>query len=342
MRQEEDLHFLLNDSFDQKTTVRRKGESLLFSLFFHFLLILLIIFSPSLHWPWQKAPALPSIRDITRLEANRPVFMPLPEDHQKIKKIPNPPDNDRMSADKTPMVTPPRQKSPASEVDTKAQEPPIVKGTSPPAPPPVETAQAPPSATNQEQAGLTKEDGKMLGKLSLPEEMNREGKHGTNLRDLMAKMETPGNSIESSIDDAIRRGLFRGGSGIGDVGGGMRKFDNRQANFSVDEPTILSDTRGVDFGAWLRIVYFRVRDNWYAAIPQLIRTGTRGKTVLVFDVLKDGRILNLQLAKTSGVQPYDRAAISSINLSVPFPNFPPAFDGDHLTIQFSYFYNIQL
>lgn len=176
----------------------------------------------------------------------------------------------------------------------------------------------------------------------LPEEMNPNGKQGTNLRDLMAKMETPGNSIQSSIDDAIRRGLFRSGSGSSDPGAGMHKFDNRQANFSVDEPTILNDTRGVDFGAWLRIIYFRVRDNWYAAIPELIRTGTRGKTVLIFDVLKDGRILNLQVAKTSGVQPYDRAAISSINLSVPFPNFPPAFSGEYLTIQFSYFYNIRL
>jgi TonB family protein len=98
----------------------------------------------------------------------------------------------------------------------------------------------------------------------------------------------------------------------------------------------------VDFGPWLRIVYFRVRDNWHSAIPELIRSGARGKTVLIFDVKKDGRIANLQLAKTSGLQPYDRAAISSIQLSEPFPNFPPAYAGDQITIQFSYFYNVRL
>jgi hypothetical protein len=338
MHQEDDLHFLLNDFIDRQTAFRRKGESLLFSLIFHFLFVLLIIFGPHLRFLWQKPPDLPA-QELTRLESHQPVFAPIPNDQRHPRRTPNPPAHDRRPVDKAPMVNPLKQSLSNSAEELKIPSPPtpreIIKPTA-------DAAQPPPSTSNQEQHGLTQEEGKISEKLSLPEEMNRNGKRGTNFRDLMEKMESPGNSLQSSIDEAIHKGLFRSGSASGEAGGGIHKFDKRQANFSVDEPTILSNTQGVDFGAWLRIIYFRVRDNWYAAIPELIRTGTRGKTVLVFDVLKDGRILNLQVAKTSGLLPYDRAAISSINLSVPFPNFPPAFSGDYLTIQFSYFYNIHL
>jgi TonB family protein len=123
---------------------------------------------------------------------------------------------------------------------------------------------------------------------------------------------------------------------------GAPRIDKRMPDFSVDEPSILSDTRGVDFTSWLRIIYFRVRDNWYAVIPEVIRSGLQGKVVIIFDVHSDGRIEDLQVIRSSGLSPYDRAAISSLRLSEPFPNFPRAFAGERLTLQFTYLYNIRL
>jgi TonB family protein len=344
MYPEDDLHFLLSDYIDRQTLIRRKGESLFFSLLFHLLLIVLILFGPLLHFPWSQKKEPPQPLNLTRLDSNRPVFLPFPKDRQKLKQAPPTPnlsDRDRLATRKTPMIDPRGNRPPQSEDKSIAVEQSASKGASP-----TEAAQAAPKpeapGNPNQQAGLITDEGRMPGKMTPPEDLSPGGKKRMSLQDMMAKLETPGGSIQSSVDDAIRKGLFHGDSGSGGANGGIHKFDNPQANFSVDEPTILSDTRNIDFSAWLRIIYFRVRDNWYSAIPELIRTGTRGKTVLIFDVMKDGRVENLQVAKTSGIHPYDRAAMASINLSVPFPNFPPAFAGDRLTIQFSYFYNIRL
>jgi TonB family protein len=159
------------------------------------------------------------------------------------------------------------------------------------------------------------------------------------LQEISDGLEAPGFSVKKSIEQARTSGSYgQGGPG----GDSLRNFDNRQANFSVEEPTILSDTLGVDFGSWLRLVYYRVRDNWYAVIPELIRSGTKGKVVIVFDIHSNGRIENLQVVRSSGLSPYDRAAVSSLKLSEPFPSFPHAFKGEMLTLQFSYLYNSRL
>ena len=138
------------------------------------------------------------------------------------------------------------------------------------------------------------------------------------MQEISDGLEAPGFSVKKSIEQARMSGSYgQGGPG----GDSLRNFDNRQANFSVEEPTILSDTLGVDFGSWLRLVYYRVRDNWYAVIPELIRSGTKGKVVIIFDIHSNGRIENLQVVRSSGLSPYDRAAVSSLKLSEPFPVF---------------------
>src|SRR6185436_7252609 len=114
-------------------------------------------------------------------------------------------------------------------------------------------------------------------------------------------------SVEKTIAPAVvGRGRGEGGAG-GDLAG---TSDNPHGHLAVEEPTILSDTLGVDFGSWLRLVYYRVRDNWYAVIPELIRSGTKGKVVIIFDIHSNGRIDNLQVVRSSGLSPYDRAAVS--------------------------------
>jgi TonB family protein len=112
-------------------------------------------------------------------------------------------------------------------------------------------------------------------------------------------------------------------------------------NFSTEEPTILSDTRGYDFGPYMNQVVNRVRANWYASIPEIARLGKRGKVVLIFTITKNGNIANLRVAANSGSQPLDNAAVAGIQLSNPFSQLPNNFDGDHLDLQFTFLYNIR-
>jgi hypothetical protein len=46
-------------------------------------------------------------------------------------------------------------------------------------------------------------------------------------------------------------------------------------SFSIEPPTLLSDTHGYDFGSYIRALMNRVRNNWYMMIPDVARRGTR-------------------------------------------------------------------
>ena len=160
----------------------------------------------------------------------------------------------------------------------------------------------------------------------------------SDLKNLFAGLSLPGNMSSRSLKKVKEGGVF--GKPPSDNDAIRSDFTKRQPNFSVKRPTIISETHGVNFNPWLSSIYFRVRDNWYSVIPQVYRTGMKGVVVIVFDVRSNGVLEELAVVKSSGRSPYDRAAISSLKLSEPFPSFPADFVGDYLTLQFTYFYNI--
>jgi TonB family protein len=112
-------------------------------------------------------------------------------------------------------------------------------------------------------------------------------------------------------------------------------------NFSTEEPTILSDTKGYDFGPYMNQVINRVRYNWYSLIPEIARLGKRGKVVIIFTITENGTVNNAHIVANSGTEPLDRAAFGAITASNPFAKLPGGFDGDHLDLQFTFLYNIR-
>jgi outer membrane biosynthesis protein TonB len=62
---------------------------------------------------------------------------------------------------------------------------------------------------------------------------------------------------------------------------------------------ILSDTKGVDFGPYLRNIMADLRSSWYKRIPADAQT-RKGKVAIQFAILPDGRIAALKLVETSG------------------------------------------
>jgi TonB family protein len=326
---------ILRIQFADERASYRKREAFLSSVILHLLLIIFILVSPKL-FPRSLDRNSRGV-DLTAADQRKDLgFLALPKDYQKLfrkPKTPVPSDKDRIAQGKAPKIDPKGLQAPYSEGNTKQLEqsapagvpqPPVQAAAPPPSPPPQSPA-PPPQESNQ------------IAKLQLPPTGDARPKRS--LQEISEGLESPGFSVKKSIEQARMSGSYgQGGAG----GDSLRNFDNRQANFSVEEPTILSDTLGVDFGSWLRLVYYRVRDNWYAVIPELIRSGTKGKVVIIFDIHSNGRIENLQVVRSSGLSPYDRAAVSSLKLSEPFPSFPHAFKGEFLTLQFSYLYNSRL
>jgi TonB family protein len=320
---------------DEKAAYRRR-EAFLFSVILHLFLVIFILVSPKL-FTRRTANEL-SREALTKVDRSKQLgFLALPKDYQKLLQKPKTPvlsDKDRIAQGKAPKIDPKGLRVPYVEGNTKTPEQSAPRGEPQPSTPPTAAASA---AQKGKPTPTPPPENKQIAKLPSPNFPETPPKKS--LRDISEGLETPGFSIKRSIEQARQAGNYgQGGPG----GDSLHNLDNRQPNFSVEEPTILSDTLGVDFGGWLRLVYFRVRDNWYSVIPELIRSGSKGKVVIIFDIRNNGRIENLQVIRSSGLSPYDRAAVSSLKLSEPFPTFPPAFRGDSISLQFSYLYNMRL
>ena len=156
---------------------------------------------------------------------------------------------------------------------------------------------------------------------------------------------SPGRFLQDSVQDAIRKGGTGSslgaqsripGAGGGSGGGGAGTLGN--------QVQILTDTQGVNFNEYLARLLATVKRNWYAIIPESARLGDKGMVVIQFKIMKDGDVPlpDPSLTRTSGKEPLDHAAMSSIRASSPFEPLPSAFTGPFIELRFIFLYNLPL
>ena len=106
---------------------------------------------------------------------------------------------------------------------------------------------------------------------------------------------------------------------------------------------MLTDTQGVDFNDYLRRIYYIVKGNWYAVMPPSVELGEQGVVSLHVKIMRDGSVPDPEpiMLYGSGKEPLDRAAVSSIRTSNPFPPLPGQFKGPYIELRYTYYYNIQ-
>ncbi len=88
-------------------------------------------------------------------------------------------------------------------------------------------------------------------------------------------------------------------------------FDNPGGSGGQFGPEIQFDTKGVEFGPWIRRFIAQVKRNWlipYAAMSM------KGHVVMQFNVHKDGSITDLNVAGPSGVDAFNNAAFGALVL----------------------------
>src|SRR5437870_9076551 len=146
-------------------------------------------------------------------------------------------------------------------------------------------------------------------------------------------LDSAGRIVQQSIDEARKRYSQGPRTGVPGV--------QEDPNFSTEDPTILADTRGYDFGPLMNQVVNRVRVNWYTLIPEIARLGRKGRVVIIFTITKSGTIDDIRLVANSGTEALDRPAIGAITASNPFARLPAGFDGDGLVLHFTFLYNIR-
>jgi len=157
---------------------------------------------------------------------------------------------------------------------------------------------------------------------------------------------SPNRALENQLQDAINQ---RGGGSLyttpggsiprGGGGGGGQGGPGMQPGVAI-----LSPTQGVDFGPYLDRLVASVRRNWYAVMPESAIMGEKGIVYITFRVYRDGsvRLPDPVLERTSGREPLDAAAMSSIRTSSPFEPLPSQWKGDALELRFAFFYNIPI
>jgi TonB family protein len=147
----------------------------------------------------------------------------------------------------------------------------------------------------------------------------------------------------TSVDQAARQAMKNGGSAsVNESDLQMPGLSPNQASPSKGSSSLelLSDPMGVDFRPYLIRVLAVVRRNWFLVLPEGARMGQRGRTIVQFAIAKDGSVPKAVIHSPSGSQPLDRAAISGISMSNPFPPLPNEYKGDVLRLQLVFSYNM--
>lgn len=291
------------------------------SIAVHFLVILLILFAPKI-FPYHPPTDAEIARNITDLY--------IPSDLNRITREPSAP------RPKTPVVkvdprllrqlAPPRAveaPTPAPEAPRETIAPPKPVAPSPAAPlsqphpaeSPIQAPTPPPAVT--------------------PSLVMPKFSPGKALQESMQEAMKGGGSDTSTTHGTIGR-ITPGGGGYGGGGGGQ--------GFAGNAVTILTPTEGVDFNAYINRVLAIVKQNWYSVMPESARLGDQGKVVLQFRIMHNGVVPEAEpvMMGSSGKEPLDRAALSSIRASTPFEPLPPAFSGPYIELRFIFLYNIPL
>jgi TonB family protein len=113
-------------------------------------------------------------------------------------------------------------------------------------------------------------------------------------------------------------------------------FDNPQGGLNQPGAAIQFDTKGVEFGPWLRRFVAQVRHNWF--IPQAAMT-FHGHVVLTFNIHKNGTITDVAILQPAAIDGFNKAAIGAITGSNPTEPLPPEYPSDQAFFTVTFYYN---
>jgi TonB family protein len=130
-----------------------------------------------------------------------------------------------------------------------------------------------------------------------------------------------------SLGDALRNlSRYTQGEAFENQGGGGGQFG----------PEIQFDTKGVEFGPWIRRFIAQVKRNWF--IPYAAMSN-KGHVVVTFNVHKDGTISDLNVVGPCPIDAFNNAAAGALAGSNPTQPLPPEYPADKAFFTVTFFYN---
>jgi outer membrane biosynthesis protein TonB len=116
----------------------------------------------------------------------------------------------------------------------------------------------------------------------------------------------------------------------------QRTFGNVSGDTGRFGPEIQFDTKGVEFGPWIRRFVAQVRRNW--TIPQL-GFYNHGHVVLTFNIHRNGRMTDLVVVQPSVLDPFNYSAENALRMSNPTWRLPPEYPDDLVFFTVTFFFN---
>jgi TonB family protein len=113
------------------------------------------------------------------------------------------------------------------------------------------------------------------------------------------------------------------------------QFENSQGSGAFG-PAIQFDTKGVEFGPWIRRFVQQVKRNWL--IPMAVMSMS-GHVVITFNVHKNGALTDLTIAGPCPVEAFNHAAYGALVASNPTAPLPPEYPSDTAFFTVTFFYN---
>ena len=114
------------------------------------------------------------------------------------------------------------------------------------------------------------------------------------------------------------------------------QFENPGGSGGQFGPEIQFDTKGVEFGPWIRRFIAQVKRNWF--IPYAAMSN-KGHVVVTFNVHKDGSITDLAVIGPSAIDPFNNAAYGALSSSNPTVPLPPEYPAEKAFFTVTFFYN---
>ena len=159
--------------------------------------------------------------------------------------------------------------------------------------------------------------------------------------DSQSAMQFPSTRTPSPQSGANGRAAGAGGS-LGDALRNLQRytqgeaFDNQGGGGGQFGPEIQFDTKGVEFGPWIRRFIAQVKRNWF--IPYAAMSN-KGHVVITFNVHKDGSISDLSVLGPSTVDSFNNAAFGALSGSNPTQPLPPEYPAEKAFFTVTFFYN---
>jgi TonB family protein len=135
---------------------------------------------------------------------------------------------------------------------------------------------------------------------------------------------TPGGSLGESLQNLTR--FIQSDS-----------FDNPKGGNNEFGPAIQFDTKGVEFGPWIRRFVAQVKRNWF--VPNAAMMGIKGHVVITFNVHKSGVITDLTVIGPCPIEAFNSAAFGALLSSNPTQPLPPEYPSEKAFFTVTFFYN---